>query len=553
MPHQPCFSSHIFAVPKSSGGHRLILDVSRLNDFILTPTFKMTNQKHLMLLLKPDSWMTTIDIREAYLHVPIRVCLQKFLALTCRGKLFFFRALPFGLAPAPWVYTAIMKFPLATLHQAGTNALAYIDDLILWAQSKDQAQAQTQQAVSVLTDLGFLLNLKKSTLTPTQKVTWLGLEWNSLRATVSIPFAYAEEIRAKAANLLQRQVCTRRELEQLTGKIAFAAQVCPRARHLLHSLAKPQLLGPLRDIPRRIPGSLLRELPQWVSAPFLDPPRSLILPPVKRTVWTDASLFGWGAISSHGHIWQGKWSPQEATEHINVLELRTVRLVLQKWGLSRAHLRVHTDNVCTRAAIANLGSPAPKVQLETVPLVDLAEKRQVHLEAFHIPGELNVAADALSRNTPIEAEWSLPQSEFQRLVGLHGASPQVDLFASPLNARLQCFLAPFGHPFAAGVDAFSTDWDQWSQLYLFPPDNLLPKALQKLEGYEGGVLLIARLRPAAPWFAGLVARGTRLPLQAGPVQRVQDRVVKATSWVPSAAWIGISFSPGSWKSHTRPR
>ena len=44
VPRQPCFLSHLFAVPRPDGcPPRLIIDLSRLNQFILAPTFSLVN------------------------------------------------------------------------------------------------------------------------------------------------------------------------------------------------------------------------------------------------------------------------------------------------------------------------------------------------------------------------------------------------------------------------------------------------------------------------------------------------------------------------------
>ena len=87
--NQPCFLSRIFAVPKSSGGSRLILNVSDLNRYIAIPKFKASNHTQFRDALIPPAWMTSIDIQDVYLHVPIRPNLYKFLALSYKNRLYF--------------------------------------------------------------------------------------------------------------------------------------------------------------------------------------------------------------------------------------------------------------------------------------------------------------------------------------------------------------------------------------------------------------------------------------------------------------------------------
>ena len=132
VPVQRCFLSRIFTVPKEPTGTRLILDVSTLNEYISVPSLTMTNHVTLRQRLVAPAWMASLDLKDAYLHVPIRQNLHKYLALSCWGKLFFFRALPFGLAPAPWLFSMLMEAVLTHLRVEGIDILGYLDDLVLW-------------------------------------------------------------------------------------------------------------------------------------------------------------------------------------------------------------------------------------------------------------------------------------------------------------------------------------------------------------------------------------------------------------------------------------
>ena len=119
-------------LPWEPTGTRLILDVSALNEYITVPSFTMTNHATLRQRLIAPAWLVRLDLKDAYFHVPIRQNLHKFLALSCWGKLFFFRALSFGLAPAPWLFSVLMEAVLTYLRLEGIDILSYLDDLVLW-------------------------------------------------------------------------------------------------------------------------------------------------------------------------------------------------------------------------------------------------------------------------------------------------------------------------------------------------------------------------------------------------------------------------------------
>ena len=58
----------------------MVLDLSGLNLFILCLGFKMTTVKTVLQFLDQGSWIVTLDLKDAYWHVPIRESLRNFLA-----------------------------------------------------------------------------------------------------------------------------------------------------------------------------------------------------------------------------------------------------------------------------------------------------------------------------------------------------------------------------------------------------------------------------------------------------------------------------------------
>lgn len=82
------------------------------------------------------------------------------------------------------------------------------------------------------------------------------------------------------------------------------------------------------------------------------------------------------------------------------------------------------------------------------------------MSAAHIPGSSKVDADRLSRNSNLNLEWMLSRPIFQRIVSLFGR-PDIDLFASRLNAQVETSVSWRPQPMAKFVDAFSIDWSQF--------------------------------------------------------------------------------------------
>ena len=59
--------------------------------------------------LIPGEWVSSIDLSDAYLHIPIHPSSRKYLRFCYKAQVFQFTSLPFGLATAPQVFTMIVK------------------------------------------------------------------------------------------------------------------------------------------------------------------------------------------------------------------------------------------------------------------------------------------------------------------------------------------------------------------------------------------------------------------------------------------------------------
>ena len=84
-----------------------------LNKFVQYEHFKMEGMPMVLDLVQEGSWMTKIDLKDAYFSVRIAQKDQKFLKFRWRGSLYQFRSCPFGLASAPRSFTKLLKPAMA--------------------------------------------------------------------------------------------------------------------------------------------------------------------------------------------------------------------------------------------------------------------------------------------------------------------------------------------------------------------------------------------------------------------------------------------------------
>ena len=73
------FYNRLFLVPKPNKKWRPILDLSQLNVFLNTGTFKMETPETIRLSLKTGEWITSLDFSDAYFHIPIGQRSRKYL------------------------------------------------------------------------------------------------------------------------------------------------------------------------------------------------------------------------------------------------------------------------------------------------------------------------------------------------------------------------------------------------------------------------------------------------------------------------------------------
>ena len=208
--------------------------------------------------------------------------------------------------------------------------------------------------------------------------------------------------------------------------------------------------------------------------------------------------------------------------------------------LRNQHVLVLSDNACVVGSARRCGSKSPTVNKEVLSFLKLAEETECTFEFMHVAGRENIVADALSRDTLQEGEWSLPMEEFLRLQSLHGHRLLVDLFATPLNNKVEAFFCPFEFPRAEGKDAYLQDLNRFSQIYAFPPPDQAVQLLEFLQSYRGDGLLVLPNRSSLVCLLPERPLVFPLPLGVPPSQVVQG--VTHPHPDGSGAFLAWSFS-----------
>ena len=182
------YSSFMFFVAKKSGGKRPVLNLKPLNKFVPNQTFKMEGIHLLKDFLKPNYFVTKLDLSDAYYSIPIDKHSRRYLQFIFEGKLHQFRVLVFGLNTAPRLFSKCMKPVVAFIHSKGILIIIYLDDnILLAAPTYDECLSQTNFVIGQVESLGFCINCEKSQLIPSQHIPLLGFVVNSTTMTTGHP------------------------------------------------------------------------------------------------------------------------------------------------------------------------------------------------------------------------------------------------------------------------------------------------------------------------------------------------------------------------------
>ena len=499
----PGFYSPIFLVAKESGGWRPILNLKAFNKFVKPLSFRMETlrtvmdclgeahqqrlktSEHLRDSSMSETWAVSIDLRDAYFHVPVAPEHTRFLRFAYDGRAYEFLVLPFGLSTAPRVFTRIVRTIEAFLKIQGVDMHQYLDDWLLKNQSRSLVERQRDLTLFWVTKLGFLVNEGKSQLIPTQFPAFLGSTLDLINMLVFPSEKRVIRASRLASSLLARSPQPAKTWQKLLGHLSSLRELVPMAvthtrliQLMLHSQWTQVSDSPyLRIYPDH---ESLRELEWWASRANLTVGRPFLRPDPTMTIVTDASMEGWG-----GHLgdWviSGQWPRAWAKHHINWLELQAVWLTLQHFlpQVRDTAVDVLTDNTTTVAYINKEGgTQSPTLCYLALDLWAWCRQHGIYLVANHISGVRNVLADALSRgkhNHP--TEWSLHKTVV-RLIFEHWPTPHVDLFASEKNHKLPVFFSVRPSQTSSGINALTQNWESLYG-YAYPPTNLIPRVLRK--------------------------------------------------------------------------
>lgn len=497
------FVSNIFVVPKPDGSHRLILNLKLFNQFVKVSHFKIEDHRTVARLITPNSFMATIDLKDAYYLVPIKKSHRKYLRFKINDCLFEYNCLPFGLSCAPWIFTKILKPVMAMLREKGFLSVIYLDDILLLGKTKKECESNIKETLKLFEHLGFLINYKKSNLIPNNVCKYLGFLYNSKDMSLSLP----NEKRIRLGELLKKfsssNECKIRDFSKFLGTLISAAPAIRYSFLYTKMFERQKYLALLKsrgnyEAKMFIPPTLSSDFFWWMNK-VQDSSNAIRSDNFQVEIFTDASRSGWGAFYNNTTTF-GYWSEEEKLCHINELELLAVFFGLKCFteNFTNCNILCRVDNTTAISTINRMGS----VRFENLNNIarkiwGWCEDRGIYVFASYINSQENIA-DRASRQIHKETEWSLADWAFTKIQNKFG-EPKIDLFASRLNKKCLKFVSWIRDPEAYRVDAFTLNWSEFD-FYAFPPFSLILRVLQKIINDKAEGIVVIPLWVSQPWY-----------------------------------------------------
>ena len=268
-----------------------------------------------------------MDLRDAYYHIPIHRKSRRYLRFHFMGKTYQFRAFPFGLSPAPYAFSRVVKAVIKHERRMGMRLHAYLNDWLQPSRSQVISLYHREQLLRMVLTLGFVPNWDESEIVPSQMFSFLGARFDLETGRIGSSLEMLTSLQTLIQKMLAKRSASVRKIHSLLGQMESMAGLLPDDRahkRLLQWYNKNRWsqadqswdclisLGPWFS----------QAVSLWLNKDFLFALVRLSLPPPVFFFFffffTDASLVGSGAYIddlSASSLWPAYWKEH----HINVL------------------------------------------------------------------------------------------------------------------------------------------------------------------------------------------------------------------------------------------
>jgi hypothetical protein len=348
-------------------------------------------------------YLFKFDLSRAYRQLPIDPCYYILLGIRWRDQFFVDTRLPFGLASAAMACQRTTSAVVHMYNQMGYPLLNYLDDFASAGLIFSKTVTAFYEFRQLLSELGLHESVEKAGF-PCKKMIFLGVLYNTESMTMEVTPDRLHQIREELSRWENKVTATKREIQQLVGKLQFVAKCVKPGRLFIARMLETLWAIGGNGGSIRLSSEFKADVYWWQK--FLHMyngvsvlSKSQFLQP-GQTFQTDACLSSCGGVCE-GEAFSTQFPAFIADSQldINSLELLTVVVASKLWGHKWAGLRilVQCDNEVSTMVINFGRSRSQFLNLCARELLFVAAQNDFDIRAAHIAGSTNTLADSLSR------------------------------------------------------------------------------------------------------------------------------------------------------------
>jgi hypothetical protein len=515
----------------AAGKPRVILDARYLNLWTPSPPMSYEGLKSFRYGVAKGDYLITIDHKSGYHHVPLTENSWTFVGFRWRGQYYVFMVLPFGWAPACFIYNALSTTLAAYLRTLGLHVIVYLDDfgIVLKCEWPEKVKGLYTALVLMIKFLaGYYVSRTKSNLSWNTTAQLLGFGIDTVRQLFFVPEKKLEVIFALITEVLDTTNgrFPLQKFQSLCGKVQALSLAVPPVSLFLREaydlLARANLSdAPFVTVTAKLKSELrmLFQLRRWERLSHWKKERHIRL-------YTDASSFAWGAVlylDDETRRANGAFPVHQAGLHINIKEFIAVAQALSAFRgcIPPCYLEIYVDNTAVQYSALRGSSPDELARALSRHLLQWQLYHNVTIRFHRVPSKENIA-DAESRlpglrggQPPVleRGDHRLNPRLFHSLQSRMQQRFTIDACANPRNTQTPRFIARdwWPHPGCVAADVLSYSFPPLPDgrcefIYCNPPWTILAPVWVHFRQCRAAGALVFPWQPRKPWFGMIMAQ-----------------------------------------------